>query len=117
MEGGDPASGALRFDRKEDGVERREENRKAITVTYNQQHKVLQNLLEIAIAGNRNRAIDECADKSPDKSRNHLRPASHDLQTECQAVNIGTIIRNDAEREHDQAKGSEASQGWEEHGC
>ena len=71
----------------------------------------------MAVAWDSDGAVDESADKGPDESRNGLRVVCHELQTECQAIDIGAVIRNDAEREDDKAELTEAAKRGEEHGC
>lgn len=86
-------------------------------VAYNKQHEIFQHGLEMAVARYSNRAINQRANESPDESRHGLRIVRHELQTECQAVDVRAIVRDDAEGEDDEAELTEAAQGGEEHGC
>ena len=56
-----------------------------------------------------NSAVNERTDKCPYEARYGLRVVRHELQAECQAVDIGAIIRDDAEGEDDEAELAEAS--------
>lgn len=71
----------------------------------------------MAIAWDSNSAVYEGGDERPDEARYRLRPATHHLQTEGHAVDIGAIVRDDAESQNDKTKLAEAAKGWEEHGC
>ena len=71
----------------------------------------------MAVAWDSDGAVDEGADEGPDESWNGLRVVRHKLQTECQAVDIGAVVCNDAERENDEAELTEASERGEEHSC
>lgn len=84
---------------------------------YDQQHEVLKNLREVAVAWDSNSAVYEGADECPDKTRYGLRPATQQLQTEGHAVDIGAIVRDNAESQNDKTKLAEAAKGWEKHGC
>ena len=83
--------------------------------TYDQQHKVLENGLEMRVPWYRNRAVNHRPDKCPDEARHRLRPWAQNLQAEGHAVHVGAIVRNDAQREHHQAKLTEATERWEQH--
>ena len=63
----------------------------------------------MGVSRNGNGAINDRADECPDEPGDHLAIRSHDLQTERQAVDIGAIIRNDAQRQDDEAKVTEAA--------
>ena len=76
---------------------------------YDQQHKVLQHVLEMAVSRDGNGAIDERADESPDESRHRLRPSAHDLQAERHAVYIRAVVRNNTQRQDDEAELAEAT--------
>lgn len=67
----------------------------------------------MVVAGDGDRAIDERADEGPDEPRHRLRPAAHDLQTERYAVDIRAVVRDDAQRQHDEAELAEAAE-WRE---
>ena len=71
----------------------------------------------MAVARDSNSAVYDGADECPDKTRYGLRPATQHLQTEGHAVDIGAIIRNDAESQNDETELAETAKGWEEHGC
>ena len=71
----------------------------------------------MAIAWNGNGAVDEGPDEGPDEARYGLGPAPQQLQTEGHAVDVGAIVRDDAEGQDDQAELAEAAEGWEEYGC
>ena len=71
----------------------------------------------MAVARYSNRAINQRTNECPDESRHGLRIVRHELQAECQAVDIRAIVRDDAEGEDDEAELTEAAQGGEEHGC
>ena len=70
----------------------------------------------MAVARDGDGAVDEGADKGPDESRDRLRPATEQLQTEGQAVDVGAIVRNDAERQDDETELAEAAERREKHG-
>ena len=61
------------------------------------------------IAGNSNSAVDKSPDECPKKPWHMLRPTSHDLQAESYAIDIGTIIANNAEGKDDQAELAKAT--------
>lgn len=71
----------------------------------------------MAVARDGNGAVDEGADECPDETRDRLRPATQQLQTEGQAVDVGAIVRDDAESQDDETELAEAAEGWEEHRC
>lgn len=71
----------------------------------------------MAVAWDSDGAVDEGADEGPDESWNGLRIVCHELQTECQAVDIRAVVCNDAERENDKAELTEASKRGKEHSC
>ena len=51
----------------------------------------------MAVAWDGDGAVDEGADEGPDESGYRLRPATKQLQAEGQAVDVGAIVRYDAE--------------------
>ncbi len=71
----------------------------------------------MAVSWNGDGAVDERADEGPDETRHGLRPATQQLQTKGQAVDIGAVVRDDAESENDKTELAEAAEGWEKHGC
>ena len=71
----------------------------------------------MAVAGNSNSAVDQGADECPDETRHGLRPATQQLQAEGQAVDVGAIVRDNAESQDDEAELAEAAEGWEKHCC
>ena len=71
----------------------------------------------MAVAWDSDSAVDEGANERPDESGNGLRVVGHKLQTECQAIDIGAVVCDDAERENDKAELTEASKRGEEHSC
>ena len=79
-------------------------------MAYNQQHEVFQDAFKMAVAWNGDGAVDDRADKRPDEAGDHLAVGCHDLQTECQAVDVGAVVRNDAQREYHEAKISKTAQ-------
>ena len=81
---------------------------------YDQQHKVLEHGLEVAVAGDGDGAVDEGADEGPDEARHGLRPAAHDLQAEGHAVDVRAVVGDDAERQDHEAELAEAAQRREE---
>ena len=70
----------------------------------------------MTVARNGNGAVHEGADEGPDEPRDGLRPAPQQLQTKGHAVDVGAIVRDDAEGQNDEAKLPEAAQGREQHG-
>lgn len=64
--------------------------------TYDQEHEILKNLLEVAVAWDSDGAVHEGADEGPDEARHGLRPATQHLQTEGHAVDVGAVVRDDA---------------------
>ena len=78
--------------------------------TYDQQHEILQHVREMAVARDGDGAVDDGADEGPDEARDRGRPPAHDLQGEGDAVDVGAIVPDDAEREHDEAELAEAAQ-------
>ena len=83
---------------------------------YNNQHEIFQYALKMAISGDSNGAIHQCPHKGPYESRHRLRPSPQDLQAQPNAVDVGAIVRNDAESQYDEAELAKASQWREEHG-
>ena len=71
----------------------------------------------MAVAWDGNRAVYEGADECPDEAGHRLGVVCHELQTECQAVDIWAIVCNDAECENDKAEFAKAAKRGEEHGC
>ena len=71
----------------------------------------------MAVAWDSDSAVDKGADERPDESWNGLRVVCHELQTECQAVDIGAVVCNDTERENDEAELTEAAERGKEHSC
>lgn len=71
----------------------------------------------MTVAWDGNRAVYKGADERPDEAWHGLRPATHHLQTESHAVDIGAVVRDDAEGKDDEAELTEAAEGWEKHGC
>ena len=71
----------------------------------------------MAVAWDSNRAVYKGADECPDEARHSLRPATHQLQTESHAVDVGAVVRDNAESEDDKTELTEAAEGWEKHGC
>ena len=69
----------------------------------------------MAVAGDGDGAVDEGADEGPDEARHGLRPAAHDLQAEGHAVDVGAVVRDDAQGQHDEAELPEAPQRREQH--
>ena len=69
------------------------------------------------VAWDGNGAVDEGADESPDKAGNSLRVFCQELQTKGQAVDIGAVVGNNAEREDNKAELAEATQGGKQHCC
>lgn len=69
------------------------------------------------IPRNGNRAINQRPDKRPYEPGHRLRPSAQNLQTQAHAVHIGTIIRDDAEREDDEAELAEAAERGKEDRC
>ena len=65
---------------------------------HNKQHEVFQDALEVRVSWNGNRTIHQCSNERPDKTWHGLCPSAHHLQTECQAVNVRAIVRDNAER-------------------
>ena len=65
---------------------------------YNEQHEVLEHLLEMGVPWDGNRAVDNRTHQGPEEAGNVLRVVAHNLETECQAVDIGAVVRNYAER-------------------
>ena len=78
--------------------------------TYNDQHEVLEHGLEMAVPRDGDRAVNHRAHKRPDKPRHRLRPAAEDLQTQAHAVDVGAIVRNNAEGEDNEAELAEAAE-------
>ena len=70
----------------------------------------------MAVAWDGDGAVHERADERPDEARDGLRPATEQLQAEGHAVDVGAIVRDDAEGQDDEAELAEAAEGWEEHG-
>ena len=70
----------------------------------------------MAVAWDGDGAVHEGADEGPDEARDGLRPAAEQLQAEGHAVDVGAIVRDDAEGQDDEAELAEAAQGREEHG-
>ena len=70
----------------------------------------------MAVARYSNGAVNECGDERPDEPRHGLRPATQHLHAERYAIDIGAIVRDDAEGEDDEAELAEAAQGGEQHG-
>ena len=70
----------------------------------------------MAVAGDGDGAVHERADEGPDEAGDGLRPAAEQLQAERDAVDVGAVVRDDAEGQDDEAELSEAAQGREEHG-
>ena len=70
----------------------------------------------MAVAWDGDGAVHERADEGPDEARDGLRPAAEQLQAERHAVDVGTVVRDDAEGQDDEAELAEAAEGWEEHG-
>ena len=81
--------------------------------TYDDQHKILQHSLELAVARDGNSTIDQRPHKRPDISGHSLCPSAKNLQVQCHTVHVGTIVRNDAERQKNQAELAEATKGRE----
>lgn len=97
--------------------ERRDERKRQLGEnTYNDEHKVLQDALEMAVARDRNGAVDERPDEGPDVPWHGLRPPSKNLQTQTHAVDVGAVVGDDAEGENDEAELTKASQGREKNG-
>ena len=61
-------------------------------------------------------AVHQSADERPNETRHGLRPATHQLQTERHAVDIGAIVRHDAEGQNHEAELPEAAEWREQHG-
>ena len=70
----------------------------------------------MAVAWDGDGAVDEGADKGPDEARHGLRPAAEELQAEGHAVDVGAVVRDDAEGQDDKAELAEAAERGEEHG-
>ena len=83
---------------------------------YDQEHEILEHLLEMAVAWNGNGAVDEGADKGPDEARDGLGPAPQQLQAEGHAVDVGAVVGDDAEGQDDETELAEAAQGREQDG-
>lgn len=71
----------------------------------------------MAVAWDSNSAVYEGTNKCPDEARHGLRPATQHLQTEGHAVDIGAIVRDNAESKNDETELAEAAEGREKHGC
>ena len=71
----------------------------------------------MVVAWDSDGAVDDGADEGPDESWNGLRVVCHKLQTESQAIDVGAVIRNDAERENDKTELAESSKRGEKHSC
>ena len=83
--------------------------------TYDEQHEVFQHALEMAVAWDGNGAVDNRADESPDETGNGLGPRSHELQAECQAVDVWAIVGDDTESEDDKAEFAKGAERWEKY--
>ena len=70
----------------------------------------------MAVAWDGDGAVDHRADEGPDEAWYGLRPAAEQLQAEGHAVDVGAIVRDDAEGQDDEAELAEAAEGREEHG-
>ena len=75
----------------------------------NHQHEVLQDRLEVAVSRDRDRAVDDRADQSPQEARDHLGIVGQDLQREGEGVDVGTVVADNGEREDDDAELAEAA--------
>ena len=70
----------------------------------------------MTVARDGNGAVHQRADERPDEPRHGLRPPTHQLQTERHAVDIGAIVRDDAEGQDHEAELPEAAEGREQYG-
>ena len=70
----------------------------------------------MAVARDGNGAVHQRADERPNEPRHRLRPTTHQLQTERHAVDVGAIVRDDAEGQNHEAELPEAAEGREQHG-
>ena len=58
----------------------------------------------MAVAGNSNGAVDDCANEGPDEAGDFLGVAGEDEEREGERVDVGTIIADDRESEDDDAE-------------
>ena len=84
--------------------------------TYDEKHEVFEHGFEMAVAWDGDGAVDDRADEGPDEARHGCRPGGEQLQAECQAVDVGAVVGDDAEREDDETEFAKSAEGWEEHG-
>ena len=80
-----------------------------------QQHEILQDRLEVAVAWDSDRAVNDRADEGPDETGNALGDARKELQGQRDGVDIRAVVGNDGEGEDDEAELSKAAKGWDEH--
>lgn len=73
------------------------------------QHEVLEGQSEVIVSRNGNNDEDDSSDQSPDEARDLLRPSSENLQTKSERVNVGAVVRDDAQSENDHAEFAEAT--------
>lgn len=77
-------------------------------------HKVLQDELEVRIAGDGNGERDTRGEESPDETRNTLGPATEHLEGQGDGVDVGAVVGDDGEGEDDQAELAESTEGLED---
>ena len=73
-----------------------------------QQHEVLEHVLEVRVARDGDGAVDDRGEERPDEARDRRRPAAEHLQAESHAVDVRAVVRDDAERGDDEAELAEA---------
>ena len=64
----------------------------------------------MGVSWNGDRAVDDGADEGPDEAGDDGGPATHDLQGEGDAVDVGTVVPDDAQSEDDEAELAEAAE-------
>lgn len=82
-----------------------------------EQHEVLKDILEVAVARDGDGAVDDGADEGPDEAGHPLGGAREHLQREGHRVDVRAVVGDDGEREDDQAELTESAERWDEHSC
>ena len=67
------------------------------------------------IARDGDSTINQGSDKGPDEARYRLRPTAHDLQAECQTVDVWAIVCDDAKSQYNETEFSKAAERWYKH--
>lgn len=77
----------------------------------NQQHEVLEHVLELSVAWDGDGAVDEGPDECPHETGNALGFLGEELEGEAHGVDVRAVVGDDGEGEDDQAEFAEVAQG------